>query len=303
MGRRRGNSGAYAALMDKDTLLRGIRETHLAIETAAAALDDGGLAVPAPDMEGWTRKDVLAHVEWWNDHSTNVIAGNRSGMDPYPGVTSPGTPIPGTRGSWPRTGAAPKPTCAGGRPTRLAASWPPSRAPPTTDCSPGTHTPGWMAPWRRPSSRIRSTITPSTSPTSREPPATPVGRRSVDSPSPDRAIGPPSGPRDSGWAAARDRRATEPVEAGHLHPMSRDLVTPGHDGVGWLAQAEMAQHETSTGDLYPMTSRFARLASIVLRPTVGSRKATITSSSSRVSFELITMPSPQRAWRTRSPSR
>src|SRR4051812_21455663 len=54
---------------------------------------------------------------------------------------------------------------------------------------------------------------------------------------------------------------------------------------------------------HPTTSRLARLASIVLRPTPGSRNATTTSSSLRVSLELTTMPSPQRAWRTRSPSR
>ena len=53
----------------------------------------------------------------------------------------------------------------------------------------------------------------------------------------------------------------------------------------------------------PMSSRLARLASIVLRPTAGSLNATVTSSSLRVSFELTTIPSPQRAWRTRSPSR
>ncbi len=54
---------------------------------------------------------------------------------------------------------------------------------------------------------------------------------------------------------------------------------------------------------YPMTSRFASDASIVLRPTCGSLNATDTSSSSRVRREVITMPSPQRPWRTRSPSR
>jgi hypothetical protein len=75
--------------MDKDTLLREIRETHAPIEEVEAALDDQALAGPAPEMEGWTRKDVLAHLEWWNDHSTNVIAGNRSGIDPYPGDDEP----------------------------------------------------------------------------------------------------------------------------------------------------------------------------------------------------------------------
>ena len=52
-----------------------------------------------------------------------------------------------------------------------------------------------------------------------------------------------------------------------------------------------------------MISRLARLASIVLRPTPASLNATVISSSLRVSFEVTTMPSPQRPWRTRSPSR
>jgi hypothetical protein len=78
--------------MDKDTLLSQIRATHAPIEAAAGALDDEALAGPAPDMEGWTHKDVLAHLEWWNDHSTHVIGGNRSGIDPYPGDDEPWDP-------------------------------------------------------------------------------------------------------------------------------------------------------------------------------------------------------------------
>lgn len=78
--------------MDKDTLLRGIRETHAALGAAAAALDDDALLGPAPDMPGWTRKDVLAHVEWWNRHSVAVIEGVRTGVDPYPGGDEPWDP-------------------------------------------------------------------------------------------------------------------------------------------------------------------------------------------------------------------
>jgi hypothetical protein len=78
--------------MDKDTLLRRIRETHAPIEAAAAALDDHALLAPAPGMDGWTRKDVLAHIEWWSDHSVHVIAGARSGVDPYPGGDEPWDP-------------------------------------------------------------------------------------------------------------------------------------------------------------------------------------------------------------------
>ncbi|MDQ1322998.1 MAG: hypothetical protein QG587_332, partial [Chloroflexota bacterium] len=65
--------------MDKTTLLREIRATHAFIETAAAEMDDDALLGPAPGMDGWTRKDVLAHIEWWSRHSAAVIEGARSG--------------------------------------------------------------------------------------------------------------------------------------------------------------------------------------------------------------------------------
>jgi len=77
--------------MDKDTLLRDIRATHAPIE-AAAALDDEALLGPAPGLDGWTRKDVLAHVEWWNVHSAAVVEGVRTGIDPYPGGDEPWDP-------------------------------------------------------------------------------------------------------------------------------------------------------------------------------------------------------------------
>jgi hypothetical protein len=71
--------------MDKDALLRDIRAGHAPIANALAALDDEALLGPAPGMDGWTRKDVLAHIEWWHEHTSNVIEGVRSGVDPYPG--------------------------------------------------------------------------------------------------------------------------------------------------------------------------------------------------------------------------
>ena len=55
-------------------------------------MDDDALLGPAPGMEGWTRKDVLAHIEWWSNHSTAVIEGVRSGVDPYPGGDEPWDP-------------------------------------------------------------------------------------------------------------------------------------------------------------------------------------------------------------------
>jgi hypothetical protein len=69
--------------MDKPALLAAIHAAHARLEAAVAALDDEGLKRPAPGMPGWTRKDVLAHVAWWNDHSVRVAEGLRAGGEPY----------------------------------------------------------------------------------------------------------------------------------------------------------------------------------------------------------------------------
>lgn len=69
--------------MDKVTLLARIHDTHAPLAGAAAALDDGALLAPAPGMLGWTRKDVLAHVEWWNDHSVRVVEALLADREPY----------------------------------------------------------------------------------------------------------------------------------------------------------------------------------------------------------------------------
>jgi hypothetical protein len=78
--------------MDRTELLAAMRDTHAPLEAAAAALSDAALLAPSPGMEGWTRKDVLAHVEWWNRHSTAVLEGVRSSVDPYPGDDEPWDP-------------------------------------------------------------------------------------------------------------------------------------------------------------------------------------------------------------------
>lgn len=70
--------------MDKTSLLDAIRSAHAPLAAAADALSDEALLDAAPGLSGWTRKDVLAHIEWWNRHSIAVIAGARAGLDPYP---------------------------------------------------------------------------------------------------------------------------------------------------------------------------------------------------------------------------
>ena len=69
--------------------LRAVRNAHRSFASAARASSDESLLAEAPGMPGWTRKDVLAHVEWWNRHSTAVLRGLRSGVDPYPDTGEP----------------------------------------------------------------------------------------------------------------------------------------------------------------------------------------------------------------------
>ncbi len=75
--------------MDKTELLRAIRDAHEPIEAAVATLTDEALHAETPGMPGWTRKDVLAHIEYWHRHSTAVLAGVRSGEDPDPDTGEP----------------------------------------------------------------------------------------------------------------------------------------------------------------------------------------------------------------------
>jgi RimJ/RimL family protein N-acetyltransferase len=70
--------------MDKTSLLADIRRAHAAFEAAASSLDDDAWLSEVPDMGGWTRKDVLAHVEWWSDHSSRVVTALVAGHEPYP---------------------------------------------------------------------------------------------------------------------------------------------------------------------------------------------------------------------------
>src|SRR6185503_464039 len=93
------------------------------------------------------------------------------------------------------------------------------------------------------------------------------------------------------------RSARDVVERGRIHHLAGDRleVVEAHD------VREIAPNHAGRG--HPTRSRFARLASIVLRPTAGSLNATVISSSLRVSLLVTTIPSPHRACRTRSPSR
>src|SRR3954452_3686509 len=69
--------------MDKDGVLAEIRATHDPLAAAAGEVPDAAWHAAVADMDGWTRKDVLAHVGWWSDHSARVIAALTAGEVPY----------------------------------------------------------------------------------------------------------------------------------------------------------------------------------------------------------------------------
>ena len=69
--------------MDKQAFLAEIRTAHEPIADAVGRLDDHDWAAAIPDLDGWTRKDALAHVGWWSDHSVRVITALVGGEVPY----------------------------------------------------------------------------------------------------------------------------------------------------------------------------------------------------------------------------
>lgn len=67
--------------MDKAELLRAIREAQQRVADAIEHVPDDRLLEPLAN--GWTRKDVLAHMAWWHDHSALVIEALRDGREPH----------------------------------------------------------------------------------------------------------------------------------------------------------------------------------------------------------------------------
>jgi hypothetical protein len=68
--------------MDKQELVAMLRSGHDRLASSIAALSDDDLALPAQGQ--WTRRDVVAHIEWWERHSADHLAALRGGRDPYP---------------------------------------------------------------------------------------------------------------------------------------------------------------------------------------------------------------------------
>lgn len=63
--------------MDKATLLRSIRASHATLTAALGRLSDDELLAPAQGE--WTRKDVVAHVAYWQESSAKNIEALRAG--------------------------------------------------------------------------------------------------------------------------------------------------------------------------------------------------------------------------------
>lgn len=72
---------AYPRSVDKPELIRMMREAHEGMARLIENIPDGRLLDPA--MDGWTGKDLLAHMAWWHDHSALVIEALRAGREPY----------------------------------------------------------------------------------------------------------------------------------------------------------------------------------------------------------------------------
>jgi hypothetical protein len=67
--------------VDKQELIRTMREAHQRVASAIEHVPDERLLESV--MDGWTGKDLLAHMAWWHGHSARVIEGLRAGHEPY----------------------------------------------------------------------------------------------------------------------------------------------------------------------------------------------------------------------------
>jgi hypothetical protein len=67
--------------VDKDELLHTITTAQRELAELVSRISDDRLSDPA--MDGWTGKDLLAHLASWHDHSVLVIEGLRGGRQPY----------------------------------------------------------------------------------------------------------------------------------------------------------------------------------------------------------------------------
>jgi hypothetical protein len=67
--------------MDRQELVAMLVAGHDRLAAVIRGLADDDLALPAQGE--WTRGDLIAHIEWWERHSTGVIAAAHEGRDPF----------------------------------------------------------------------------------------------------------------------------------------------------------------------------------------------------------------------------
>ena len=67
--------------MDKTELLATLDGAHDGLRATIDALSDHELALPA--QGDWTRRDLVAHIEWWERHSAQVLRALLAGHEPY----------------------------------------------------------------------------------------------------------------------------------------------------------------------------------------------------------------------------
>ena len=67
--------------MDTTELLRLLTDAHADLRVAIGALSDADMG--AEPMPGWTRRDIVAHIEWWERHSAGVLEALLDEREPY----------------------------------------------------------------------------------------------------------------------------------------------------------------------------------------------------------------------------
>lgn len=67
--------------MDKTELLELLRADHARLRAVIDGLDDDALQQRA--VGDWTRRDLVAHLEWWERHSAQVVEALCAGLEPY----------------------------------------------------------------------------------------------------------------------------------------------------------------------------------------------------------------------------
>jgi hypothetical protein len=68
--------------MDKQDLVAALHRSHDQLRAVIDTFSDDELALPA--QGDWTRRDLVAHLEWWERNSSHIVASLRAGRDPYP---------------------------------------------------------------------------------------------------------------------------------------------------------------------------------------------------------------------------